>query len=357
MKSLVATPFIPMSKSMASHRSAQGIIYTDQLSTTGIDVTPNMSLEFYYEDFNLFDALYVYHGNDWFGHLNLFGGLKEFPHIDNFVNFSKFKGKVYSLSIPFPDYYDQLKHKVDLAKNKDKVISPLWDSVDWDNIKRMESESELVVSNELIKYPNISIGDSHAICMYRPEWMNISVPYKTLYGALEIGLDSFIEYEHDFDNIEYYFGNIDVRHHLLRQENPQQATVDIVDRYIKQAEEVAEKRNATVTLYELLPIENERRSIPKTGWYEGTSFYGSRQERNEIRILFRDELKKRASEKVKIFEWVDDLINDVGELDFKYMEKPKSVHLSRQYYPHWQGNTWNLFNVVDNSSFNLEEFL
>jgi hypothetical protein len=34
------------------------------------------------------------------------------------------------------------------------------------------------------------------------------------------------------------------------------------------------------------------------------------------------------------------MINGIGELDFKFMEKPKSVHLSRQAYPHWQGKKW-----------------
>jgi hypothetical protein len=35
------------------------------------------------------------------------------------------------------------------------------------------------------------------------------------------------------------------------------------------------------------------------------------------------------------------MINPAGELDFKYMEKPKSVHLSREFYPHWQGWEYN----------------
>mgnify|MGYP001984252884 CR=1 FL=1 len=26
-----------------------------------------------------------------------------------------------------------------------------------------------------------------------------------------------------------------------------------------------------------------------------------------------------------------------GELDFEYMEKPKSIHLSREFYPYWNG--------------------
>jgi hypothetical protein len=363
MTAILTAPFIPIAKNLSSHRAAQGVIYADQLKQAGIDLIVNMSLDRYHEDHNKFDEMYVYHGNDWSGHLNLFGGLKEFPHVDNFLNFSKFKGKVYSLVIPFPDYYDQLKHKVDLATEKNKEIDPRWLQIDWDNIKRMEQTAEVVDPNLIKTYRNISIGDSHAICMYRPGWMNYSVPFKTLHGALKMGLHTFIKpATAEFDNIEFYFGNIDVRHHLLRQLDPNQAVADIVAEYVKQAEEVADRWKARVTLYELLPIENERRHIPKTGWYEKTPFYGSRLERDKIRLLFRDELKKRVSDRVSVFEWVSRMINFEGELDFKYMEKPQSVHLSREYYPHWQGWEWNglekpINKPVNNNMATIENFL
>jgi hypothetical protein len=45
--------------------------------------------------------------------------------------------------------------------------------------------------------------------------------------------------------------------------------------------------------------------------------------------------------KFPVFLWVDHMINDKGELDFEYMEKPKSVHLSRASYPYWTGADWN----------------
>lgn len=336
MTAVLTAPFIPISKNLSSHRAAQGVIYGDQLREAGIDLYINMSLDRYVEDHNTFDAMYVYHGNDWSGHLNLFGGLKEFPHVDNFLNFSKFKGKIYSLVIDFPDYYDQLKHKVDLAVSKNKEIDPRWLQVDWENIKRMEKEAVTVIPNDMVQYPNVSVGDSHAICMYRPGWNNLSIPFKTLHGALKMGLKSFLP-ERPLEKAEFYFGNIDVRHHLLRQENPEQATRSLVQEYFDQAKSL----NLDVMLYELLPPENEKRSIPKTGWYNGTPFYGSRKDRNEIRLIFKDEALKQQNDRVRLYQWVSGLTNELGELDFKYMERPKSVHLSREAYPHWQGLDWN----------------
>lgn len=361
MTAIVTAPFIPIAKNLSSHRAAQGVIYADQLKQAGRDVLVNMSLDLYHADHNKFDEMYVYHGNDWSGHLNLFGGLKEFPHVDNFLNFSKFKGKVYSLAIDFPNYYDQLKHKVDLAQSKDKTIDPRWNEVDWNNVKRMEVESVKVDTNQLVKYDRAAMGDSHAICMYRPGWMINSVPFKTLHGALKMGLRSFFpSNEIKFKQLEYYFGNIDVRHHLLRQSDPKEAVRELVREYFRQAEELSKETKARVTIYELLPIENERRHIPKTGWYEGTPFFGTWQQRNDIRLYFRDECRKFVSNRVKFFEWTDKLSNHTGELDFKYMEKPQSVHLSREFYPHWQGWEWNQLELPLNtptSESTLECFL
>ena len=356
MVALIASPFAPISKSMSSHRAAQAVIYADQLKRSGQDVVVNMSADLYHDDFNRFDVLYAYHGNDWSGNVNLFGGLESFGNIDNFINFSRFKGKVYSLMIEFPDYMSDISYKMQLKteKNEEDKINPLWHDVDWDNLVRMQNESTIVDPNNLMWYPNLSVGDSHAICMYRPGWMNLANPFKTLYGALKMHLNSFI-YECNginYKNIEFYFGNIDVRHHLLRQSNPEEATRDLVKEYFIQCEEIADKYNCDVTVYELLPIESERRQVPKTGWYKGTAFYGSQQERNEIRLIFKDECKRRVG-KVKLFEWVNTLINDKGELDFQYMEKPRSVHLSREYYPHWQGKEWN--NIIESNS--LEQFM
>lgn len=331
MKSILTTPFNPISSKLSSHRAAQGVIYADQLVQQGEDVVVSMSKD---TDYSPYDKMFIYHGNDWFGTLNLFGGVKEFAAIKNFVNFSKFTGKVYSLIIPCPDYHTMLQERMKGEYHLD------WNDVDWDNLKKIQAEAEVVIPGNA--YKNISIGDSHAICLYRPGWINNSNPFKTLHGALKTGLDSFLTHD-SYQHIEYYFGNIDVRHHLLRQSDPTQATKDLVAEYVKQAKNLSESFNCQVSLYELLPIENESRSLPKTGYYKGTPFSGTQQERDVIRRLFKDELKLLTGSinGVNVIEWVDKMINDKGELDFKFMEKPKSVHLSREYYPHWQGLVYN----------------
>jgi hypothetical protein len=182
------------------------------------------------------------------------------------------------------------------------------------------------LESERVDYPNptrkIVIGDSHSICMYRPGWTVNSVPFKTLNGAINEGFDTFIP--HEYDELECYFGNIDVRHHAIRLE---QKVEDLADRYIEEASKYKAK------IYELLPIECPSRKIPQSGFYKGQPFYGSWSERNDFRNQFNDYIEKEYG----IIRWTQHLYNEQGQLDFKYMEKPQSIHLSREFYPYWNG--------------------
>jgi hypothetical protein len=344
MNILVTSPFTPVSSNIHSHRAAQAAIYAEQISVENgggvhLDRTGDI-----HHDINSFDSIYVYHGNDWFGSLNLFGGMKNYGNIDNLIRFSKIEKtkKVYSLWIDHPKYSEMLSPRL-----KDD-IHPDWHKVDWENLKYIEDNAITVRQIEVVN--RVVAGDSHAICMYRPGWFVNSVPFKTLHGALKEGLSSFIDPEHEI--AEFYFGNIDVRHHLCRQPDPEQAARDLANRYYEQ---LSQLDLAKVSAYELLPIEHESRVLPKTGYYKGTPFYGSWDQRNTARLVFKDEMRKLCAQgSVNLIEWVDPLLNDRGELDFECMEKPKSVHLSRASYPHWQGRKWS--GLSENKPATLEDF-
>ena len=342
MSILITSPFTHISSNIHSHRAAQAAIYAEQLS---IEHTPNVHLDRTGDiapDPNAFDDVYVYHGNDWGGSLNLFGGMKNYGNIDNLIRYSKIKGPVYSLWLDHPKYSEMLEPRM---KGE---IHPDWHKVDWDNLKKLEDTA--ITVREIESTNRVVAGDSHAICMYRPGWFVNSVPFKTLHGALKQGLHTFIEPHHEI--AEFYFGNIDVRHHLLRQPDPEKAVRDLANRYYEQ---LSQLDLAKVYAYELLPIENESRALPKTGYYKGTPFFGSWDQRDAARLIFKDEMKKLCSQgSVNFIEWVDYLMNDKGELDFEHMEKPKSVHLSRASYPHWQGRKWS--GLSENAPATLEDF-
>ena len=319
---IINCPFIPIAKRAASHRGAQGVIYGDQIKQKYGQCDINFGGTI--SDHNTYDTLWVYHGNDWSGGLNMFGGVYGFPYVQNTVNFSKFKGKVYSIGIDFPPYHEMVAEKIKSAK---KEIQPEWNEVDLHNLERMYDTAETVI------YPNktnkLVVGDSHSICMYRPGWTVNSIPFKTLNGALNDGLKSYINIETE-GAVEFYFGNIDIRHHVCRLDGGWEKNVkDLAERY------VTEVKNLSVPgrIYELLPIENESRKIPKSGYYKGEPFYGSWNERNSARKLFNEIIHDSGLG----IQWTNYLINNKGELDFEYMEKPKSIHLSREFYPYWNG--------------------
>lgn len=330
MKVLITTPMAPISERISSHRAAHAAIYADQLKCMGYDVTVNYGGKI--EDYNAFDTVAVYHGNDWGGTVNMFGGVKQFGSIDQIVRLSKFTGKVLSLTIDFPKYSEMIKPRVD----KEPESHPDWKLVDWINLAQIETFATVINTDLELESTKLAIGDSHALSMYRPGWKLNCVPYKTLYGAITSGLKSFVlPNKLKYDEIEVYFGNIDIRHHLLRQSNPEAATRDLVAGYIQQCEDLVKTYSCKVTIWEPLPIENESRKLPKTGYYKGTPFYGTWDDRAAIRNLFVEHLHKNAKGDVKVFQWVSKLMNLKGELDFACMEKPQSVHLSKEFYPHW----------------------
>ena len=326
-KNIINCPFIPIAKRAGSHRGAQGVIYGDQIREERGHCDVNYGGVI--TDHNSYDALWVYHGSDYSGGLNMFGGVYSFPYVENTVNFSKFKGKVYSIGMDFPPYHDMIKNKLESAKRE---VQPEWADVDLKNLERMFNEALTV--NEINPTPMMVIGDSHSICMYRPGWFVNSVPFKTLNGAINDGFDTFMPYKPA--EVHCYFGNIDIRHHVIRLGED---IKKLADRYMEEAD----KYNAEI--YELLPIENESRKIPKSGYYKGEPFHGSWSERNDAKNQFNDYIDKEY----KIIRWTDYLTNDKGELDFKYMEKPQSIHLSREFYPYWNG-------IEQEPTSNLEEF-
>ena len=339
MKALVTAPFIPIVPRLASHRSAQGVIYADQIRQTGIydRVDVNWAGEAV-TDHNDYDVVYVYWGSDWTGGLNLFGGIKAFPYAWNIRNFSKFKGKIYSLAIDFPNIDEMIAERIKIGQSKNAEIQPEWLEVDVENLARMRRESTTV------RFPLVTdkvvIGDSHSICMHRPGWTVNSVPFKTLNGALNTGLQTFIEEVTSIDNVysaEFYFGNIDVRHHLCRIEGvPALNARGLAHRYVEAITALPIKDKA---IYELLPLENESRKLPQTGYYKGKPFWGTWQERQNVRSIFNDNCEALCQKAgIRFIRWTNYLLNDKGELDFKYMEKPHSIHLSREFYPYWNGS-------------------
>ena len=167
-------------------------------------------------------------------------------------------------------------------------------------------------------------GDSHSLSVWRPGFGLDRTDGKTLFGFLK-DADSLVnEWNEKYDEVVLYFGNIDLRFHLMRQEKPFSATVDLFTRYV----EFARKLN-NVTLVNLLPVEHESRKLPGTGLYLKQPYFGTRKERME---LWETANKIMNESGLNTLKWPDEWVDEDGMKMFEYMEPKQSVHLKPKYY-------------------------
>jgi hypothetical protein len=129
------------------------------------------------------------------------------------------------------------------------------------------------------------------------------------------------------ESFRLYAGNIDIRFHFHR------LNVDLKEFVDKLEQELLSLNISDIELVAPLYIENESRKLPGTGLYKKQPFYGSWQEREDIRVEYTKLLEDISFKNGwKIIYCPKEYINEKGELDFKYMEPKGSVHLSPNYY-------------------------
>ena len=168
------------------------------------------------------------------------------------------------------------------------------------------------------------IGDSHALSVWKPQHTLDFTAGRTLHGFLK--RESVEQINNRFDEVTLYFGNIDLRFHLMRQENPQQATADLFNRYVEFAKQLKK-----ATLVELLPVEHESRKIPGTGLYKKQPFFGTREERMQVREIANEIINNSGLE---VIQWPSEWIDSDGTKMLDILEMKQSVHLRPKHYPY-----------------------
>ena len=296
------------------------------------------------ESWDGYDLIFLDHGMEFNGEsLNLFGGAQDAPagRLARLIELEPDLMRLVSLDRPMPDYGG-------LGKGRLKSCSDGWKAVDWDLITERCKSIDFMTQQSMGKlagWDHLALGDSHTFSMYKPGMVVCRNDGQTMFGALKRGLKSFIEpYGPTIKKLTLYFGNIDIRHHLMRQPNPASAVHNMLLEYEKQIKELDMEY---VELISALPIENESRKLPKTGFYKGTPFAGTWAERTKLVELFNGLLKNLCAKNGwDFYEHPDVYKNEKGELDFEVMELPQSVHLRRSFY------RWDLVNDCPNP--NLE---
>jgi hypothetical protein len=289
-----------LSTRLSSHNAGWTYVSRSALETHFNNKVEILDNNTYFQDY---DVLVINEGVNYRENVfNFFGGVQD-SQIDSLKRFSEFKGKVYCVNTPIN--YNLLITKRKELKNLDLTFS---------NPEVIDLSK---VSNNLV------LGDSHSLSAYHKGYAISRNDGKTLHGFLKIGLKNYID--KNVETLVFYAGNIDIRFHLHKYGK------EGIDKLIKELEiQLQELNLKSVTLVQLIPIEDESRKLPGTGLYKGQPFYGSKELRTDLVLYFNQTLVNMCAPYVnyKCLSWDFDYNN----FSFDCMEAKQSVHIRPSNY-------------------------
>lgn len=334
MRIAIDNPIRNISGKIHSHRSAWAYLWRELLIAQGYecDVLHDEA------PWDGYDEIWIYFGMEFTGAPNMFDGLssKVFERMDRFV---QNKGK-----IPFrvieAEVTDLFLRRMRIRINNgttDPRATSDWILSICDALTGLPkvTQHDLAPKNALV------IGDSHTMAVWRPEAYIKRMDGKTLRSLSRTLPEDAREYTERYDirSMTVYAGNIDIRHHLFRPHG-EPATID-PEGYL---EETLQRLTETirgmgipdVELVHALPVEDESRHLRQSVCLEGSPFTGSRQERARIADHFNKRIDAIAAENGwRVYLWPKEWYLKTEEDPkwfFTKMEKPYSVHLSREFY-------------------------
>jgi len=261
------------------------------------------------------ETLYLDHGVNFGGSLNLFGGFTEDleKRINNFLEAKV----IYSLDIDMPDYGAMLKARKDV---KDK----LW----CDKVSRKCATAITLKSTDITDLHWLTIGDSHTAAYSKEDSMVIKTDGLTLNGQIKTDFEYVTKHikECNPKGITMSFGNIDIRHHIIRLSADSMPMLKAWKEY----GDMLERNGIKVEYSTPWPIEHEERRLPKTGYYKDQPFWGSRFQRIAALKTWIMNMDNLGMNRV---EYPEEWLSMDGEKFAKdKMESVSSVHLSPEVY-------------------------
>lgn len=270
-------------------------------------------------------TVYIEHGVNFGGTLNLFGGATK--EIFDRINRVAAHPTVVSLDFNMPDWGAQLKKRIG-APTTYTGITEQWCDALSKRLYGIPSLKQEELQKFSKKFDGVSVGDSHTPAFSRSTDIVLRENGKTLYGTLKRGLITEFRGMDPFGKVTFCYGSIDVRHHILRHANFN--LDDMLDEYVRQAVMIQKEYHCDIAFTAPVPVEYEDRRLPKTGYFKGTPFFGSRQDRLDLTYRFIEGLNKRKVEVIQPpSEWYK---MDGKKYAETHMENSSSVHISPQYY-------------------------
>jgi hypothetical protein len=269
------------------------------------------------------DITYVDHGVNFGGTVNLFGGLTDAIVIK--LNTLRLAKNIVSLDVPMPKYGEEFRKRIG-NKTTSQLVTEQW-CIDIDR----DFENVRTLRQCDLDLEGVTIGDSHATAFAGVGHKVLRKNGRTLHGAVyqDGGLAALVPNDLNLNHIRFCMGSIDIRHHALRHDLAQ--LEDTIWNYVQQGEEIGQKHGAWTSFCYAVPVEHENRRIPKTGYYNGEPFFGSREERLEVTDWF-NELLRTATSGAVIAPPKDWYHMDGLEYSKEIMELGSSVHIAPPNY-------------------------
>jgi hypothetical protein len=310
---------------MKSHVRGWSLIWAQRLDA---DISEKHS------DMSDYDKVYIDHGVNFSGSLNLFGGLTDdvIDRINN-VEDAWYRN---TTSIIFLDigslecnYEEQMLKRIGQNTSSSRLTK--------DYISRIEQmfDNAKTLTMHNIQLPKAIIGDSHCAAFSIPEQKVLRQNGKTLWSVLSNErLKTYIERSmrgklYNVNEIDICLGSVDIRHHAIRCHLDAKTFAQIYAEQIKEAQDYFE---TAINPCAPVPIEYEERKIPKTGQYDGKNFSGTRQQRLDFTKHFIDTLDSYCCDFDVIIPPEHWYTMDGRDYAEQIMELSSSVHIAPLHY-------------------------
>ncbi|MDD2944915.1 MAG: hypothetical protein PHG15_03695 [Acinetobacter sp.] len=323
MKRVIANPFLPLPKSEKSHVRGWAQVWADRL---GADIADKNT------DLSKYDEIYIDHGVNFSGGLNLFGGLNDevITRIEQMLQCSEDFVQIYSLDHDMKeiDYGTQMAKRLGSNSTSSKLTQNM-----------IDASQAMFLSAETLKMYDLSLdelilGDSHSVAYSMSNQMIDRNNGKTLHSVMlkdpdfKWIIDKIHPVRNRIKELTLCLGSIDVRFHVLGKNKI--SAKDLAQKYDVAAFNLSKILGIPVKVCAPVPIEFEERRIPGTGKYEGQNFIGSREQRLEFTMDFIELLENSGIEVVKPPE--DWYKMDGEEFAKEIMEANSSVHIAPKNY-------------------------
>ena len=258
MKSVIVNPFIPIPKSDKSHVRGWAIVWAQRLNA---DIATKDT------DLSKYDNIYIEHGVNFSGSMNLFGGFNNevFERVYNLITAVNKGANLFSLDWNIHDckYSNQIKKRIGANTTSKKV--------DFNFLIDFEKTiiTAKTITMDSLKLFDLILGDSHSAAYSEQHHAIKRINGQLLYSAMKNDLCDFIQkYSYNYNEITLCLGSIDIRFHALNKISAK----DFANQYAQQVIKAQNKLNIKINVCAPVPIEYEQRRIPKTGQYGGMNF-------------------------------------------------------------------------------------